>query len=99
MQKLLILLLLLSLTTMVAQEISKLPNVVVVLADDIGLGDISGYRRAHTQNIIVHTPNLDQLMREGMSFTDAHSPAALCAPSRYSVMTGNNTYHNYAHIG
>ncbi|MEM1358702.1 MAG: arylsulfatase [Bacteroidota bacterium] len=90
---------LLLISNLSAQEDNSRPNVVVVLADDIGLGDLSGYRRAHTQNIIVETPNLDQLMREGMSFTDAHSPAALCAPSRYSVMTGNNTYHNYAPWG
>lgn len=99
-QKLLLLLFSpLLLTQVNAQGSSSPPNVVVVLADDIGLGDLSGYRRAHSQNIIVETPNLDQLMREGMSFTDAHSPAALCAPSRYCVMTGNNTYHNYAPWG
>jgi len=75
------------------------PNIVVVLADDIGLGDISGYRKAHSKKIIVETPQMDQLMKAGMSFTDAHSPTALCAPSRYSIMTGNNTYHSYAPWG
>jgi len=78
---------------------NKNPNIVVVLADDIGLGDVSGYRRAHSNNIIVETPQLDQLMKEGIHFTDAHSPTALCAPSRYSVMTGNNSYHSYAPWG
>ncbi|MEM0992867.1 MAG: arylsulfatase [Bacteroidota bacterium] len=77
----------------------NLPNVVVVLADDIGLGDLAAYRSMHSDKIIVETPNLDQLMAEGMSFTDAHSPTALCAPSRYSIMTGNNTYHSYAPWG
>ncbi|WP_271784640.1 sulfatase family protein [Aquimarina algiphila] len=77
----------------------KKPNVIVILADDIGLGDISGYRRIHSKKIIVETPQIDQLMQEGMAFTDAHSPTALCAPSRYSIMTGNNTYHSYAPWG
>jgi len=75
------------------------PNVVVILTDDIGLGDISAYRRKHSNNIIVETPVIDQLMAEGMHFTDAHSPTALCAPSRYSIMTGNNTYRSYAPFG
>jgi arylsulfatase A-like enzyme len=72
---------------------------VVILADDIGPGDLSGYRRLLNEKVIVETPNLDTLMQEGLSFTDAHSPAALCAPSRYSIMTGNNTYYSYAPLG
>ncbi len=75
------------------------PNVVVILADDIGLGDISGYRRLHSDNIIVETPNIDALMNSGTYFTDGHSPTALCAPTRYSIMTGQNTYHSYAPWG
>ena len=75
------------------------PNVIVVLADDIGVGDVSYYRRMHSDEIIVETPALDQLAKEGMVFTDAHSPAALCAPSRYAIMTGNNCYRSYAPWG
>jgi arylsulfatase A-like enzyme len=70
------------------------PNVIVVLADDIGLGDISFYRRMHTDNIIIETPNIDALAVKGMAFTDAHSPAALCAPSRFALMTGNSCYRS-----
>ena len=69
------------------KQSSTLPNVVIVLADDIGLGDIAAYRRIHSDKIVVKTPNIDQLALEGMSFTDAHTPTALCAPSRYSIMT------------
>lgn len=72
------------------------PNIIVVLADDIGTGDISHYRRMHSSNIILETPNIDALAKEGMVFTDAHSPAALCAPSRYGVMTGNSCYRSSA---
>jgi len=71
------------------------PNVVVILADDIGVGDISKYRKKHSKNIIVSTPAIDKIAREGMVFTNAYSPAALCAPSRYAVMTGNNCYRSY----
>ena len=62
----------------------KLPNVVFILADDIGYGDIGCYGGK------VPTPNIDKLAAQGMLFTDAHTPAALCAPSRFSMLTGSN---------
>lgn len=92
------LLLFLFLSTPLAGQ-SNPPNIVVVLADDIGPGDLAGYRRLLGEKVIVETPNLDQLMASGTSFSDAHSPNALCAPSRYAIMTGNNTYHSYAPWG
>lgn len=70
------------------------PNVIVVLADDIGLGDISYYRSQNTDNVVVSTPNIDMLAKNGIAFTNAHSPAALCAPSRYAIMTGNSCYRS-----
>ncbi|WP_075590059.1 sulfatase family protein [Labilibacter marinus] len=70
------------------------PNVIVVLADDVGLGDVSHYRRLHSDNIIVETPNIDKLANAGVVFTQAHAPAALCAPSRYGMMTGNSCYRS-----
>ncbi|MBB4080524.1 arylsulfatase A-like enzyme [Lewinella aquimaris] len=82
-----------------AQLPEKLPNVVVVLADDIGYGDVAGYRRQAGLEVVVETPHLDRLMERGLSFTDAHSPTSLCAPSRYAVMTGNNPYRSYAPWG
>ncbi|TNJ43598.1 arylsulfatase [Tamlana fucoidanivorans] len=76
-------------------EISnKKPNIIVVLADDIGVGDISKYRRLHSDNIILETPNIDSLADAGMMFTDAHAPAALCATTRYAIMTGNSCYRS-----
>jgi arylsulfatase A-like enzyme len=59
------------------------PNIVFILADDIGYGDFSCY--GATQ---VKTPNCDRLAREGLRFTDAHSPSAVCTPTRYAFMTG-----------
>ncbi|WP_297086545.1 arylsulfatase [uncultured Draconibacterium sp.] len=70
------------------------PNVIVVLADDIGTGDISHYRSIHSSNIILETPNIDKLAQSGTVFTQAHAPAALCAPSRYGIMTGNSCYRS-----
>ncbi|WPR71070.1 arylsulfatase [Flavobacterium sp. NG2] len=92
-------LLALSLALALSVTAQKKPNVIVVLADDIGTGDLSYYRKLHSDKIVLETPALDQLAREGMIFTDAHAPAALCAPSRYAIMTGNNCYRSYAPWG
>jgi arylsulfatase A len=62
---------------------SEKPNIIIFLADDLGYGDIGCYGATK-----VKTPNIDSLAREGMKFTDAHSAAALCCPSRYALMTG-----------
>ena len=66
----------------------SLPNVVFILADDVGYGDIGVYGGR------VPTPAIDRLARGGIRFSDAHSPAALCAPSRFSMLTGSNPYRN-----
>lgn len=60
------------------------PNIVVILADDFGVGDI----QAHYPKNKIPTPYLDRLVREGTSFTDAHSPSAVCSPTRYGLLTG-----------
>ncbi|CAZ97756.1 sulfatase family protein [Zobellia galactanivorans] len=71
------------------------PNIVIVMADDIGLGDIGFYHKERTgKDPLVPTPNIDELIANGMRFSDAHSPASLCAPTRYSMMTGNYPYRN-----
>jgi arylsulfatase A-like enzyme len=59
------------------------PNVVLIYADDLGYGDVGCYGATE-----VKTPNLDRLAREGLRFTDAHSAAATCTPSRYAMLTG-----------
>ena len=61
------------------------PNVLIFLMDDMGIGDC----RAYNASSKVEMPNLEKMAREGIRFTDAHAPAAVCAPTRYSVMTGN----------
>ena len=61
----------------------RLPNVVFILADDIGYGDVSCYGAVRVQ-----TPNIDRLAAGGLRFTDGHAPAATCTPTRYALMTG-----------
>ena len=67
-----------------AAKLQAKPNIVLILADDLGYGDVSCYNPESK----VPTPNLDRLAREGMRFTDAHSASTVCTPSRYSIMTG-----------
>ncbi|MEX0324241.1 MAG: arylsulfatase [Puniceicoccaceae bacterium] len=62
---------------------AKTPNVVLIYVDDLGFGDLSCYGATKVQ-----TPNIDRLAKEGRQFLDAHSPSAVCTPSRYGVMTG-----------
>ena len=64
------------------------PNILFILADDLGYGDVSCYNAESK----VPTPNLDRLAREGMRFTDAHSPSTVCTPSRYSLLTGRMAF-------
>jgi len=61
------------------------PNILVVFTDDVGWGDAGCYN----PNSKIPTPNIDLLAAEGMRFTHAHTPAALCAPTRYAMLTGN----------
>ncbi len=64
------------------------PNIVFVLADDLGYGDVGCYNSESR----IPTPNLDRLATQGMRFTDAHSPCTVCTPTRYSLMTGQMAF-------
>ncbi len=63
---------------------AKHPNIVYILADDMGYGDLSCLNKKSK----IPTPNMDRLAKEGIIFTDAHSPSAVCTPTRYGVLTG-----------
>ncbi|MFD2257508.1 arylsulfatase [Luteolibacter algae] len=79
---------------------SQKPNIVLIMADDIGQGDISCYWDGNSKKkFSVDTPNIDKLAADGMRFTDAHAPASLCAPTRFSMLTGNYSYRNYRSFG
>lgn len=74
-------------------EQQSLPNVVIFYVDDLGYGDLSSYGMSQTS-----TPNVDALAAEGIRYTDAHSSAATCTPSRYSLLTGQYAFRNDAAI-
>jgi len=76
------------------------PNIIVILADDIGPGDIGFYHTQRTgQPPVIPTPNIDQMISEGMRFNDAHAPASLCAPTRFSMLTGNYSFRGKSPFG
>jgi arylsulfatase A len=64
---------------------SHLPNIVLIVADDLGIGDIKGF---NPTGGVIETPFVDKMMKNGMSFLDAHSTSSVCSPSRYSLLTG-----------
>ncbi|WP_374018874.1 arylsulfatase [Paenibacillus thiaminolyticus] len=69
---------------------STQPNVIYILADDLGYGDIS----CLNPDSRIATPYLDRLGREGLIYTDAHSSSAVCTPSRYSILTGRYNWRS-----
>ena len=71
-------------------EATSKPNVVIIFADDVGTGDVPGYWEGAGA---VNMPNLENLLAEATTFTDAHS-TPVCAPSRYVLLSGN-----YQHRG
>ena len=66
------------------------PNIVFILADDLGYGDLGCYNPKSK----IPTPNLDRLAAEGMRFTDAHAPDAVCTPTRYGLLTGRYSFRS-----
>lgn len=80
--------LLISLSALPRLSCADPPNVIIILADDLGYGDVSSYNLERGR---IKTPNFDQLALEGMRFTDGHSSSGCCSPSRYTLLTGR--YH------
>ncbi|WP_194768610.1 sulfatase family protein [Tamlana sp. I1] len=72
------------------QEEIKQPNIILILADDMGFGDTKRYN--HSSKI--PTPNIDELAREGMRFTDAHTNSSVCTPTRYGIITGQYAWRS-----
>ena len=69
---------------------SEFPNIIYVLADDLGYGDLSVYN----PNSPIRTPNLDRLAANGIRFTDAHTSASVCTPTRYGILTGRYNWRS-----
>lgn len=68
----------------------KLPNIIYVLADDLGYGDINTFNPDGK----IKTPHIDQLASDGMKFTDAHTSSAVCTPTRYGILTGRYNWRS-----
>jgi arylsulfatase A-like enzyme len=78
-----------ALSSVTASAAAK-PNIVWIMADDLGYGDLSCLNEGSK----IATPNMDKFASEGMTFTDAHSPSAVCTPTRYGVMTGRYCFRS-----
>ncbi|KAG4069324.1 hypothetical protein HA402_012177 [Bradysia odoriphaga] len=72
------------------QKTTTTPNIVFILADDLGYGDLSAYGQQHFT-----TPHIDQLAKQGMRFTQFYAGTSVCAPSRASLITGQHTGHTF----
>ena len=75
---------------------AKNPNIIFILADDWGRGDIKAYGGDRCK---IDTPHMDALARDGMLFTDAHSSSAVCTPTRYGVLTGRYNWRSHLKHG
>ena len=73
-----------------AQE-TKLPNIVILYADDMGVGDVS----YGDPNSKIQTLNIDRLAKQGMTFSDGHSSSGICTPSRFALLTGQHHWRRF----
>jgi arylsulfatase A-like enzyme len=71
------------------------PNIVVILADDLGIGDPTCYNRESK----ISTPHIDRVAREGMRFSDVHSASSVCSPTRYAILTGRYAWRTRMKVG
>jgi len=69
----------------------KLPNILILYADDLGFGDLTCYNAKSK----IPTPNLDQLAKQSLRFTDGHSSSGICTPSRYALLTGRHHWRDF----
>jgi arylsulfatase A len=74
----------------IGQETKTLPNIVIILTDDLGYGDPGCYNKDSK----IPTPNIDKLAQQGMRFTDSHTPSAVCSPTRYGLLTGRYPFRS-----
>lgn len=74
----------------ISQLSTQAPNVILILADDLGYGDVSAYN----EQAAFQTTHIDRLAASGISFTDAHTSAAICTPTRYGILTGRYNWRS-----
>lgn len=72
------------------------PNIILMMADDMGMGDTSAYQdfTGNADDVQVRTPQMERLAELGMRFTDAHTPSSRCSPTRYALLTGRYPWRN-----
>ena len=72
------------------------PNVILMMADDMGMGDTSAFQdyTGNADEVQVDTPSMEKLARLGVRFTDAHTPSSRCSPTRYGLLTGRYPWRN-----
>ena len=66
------------------------PNIIYILADDLGYGDLGAFNPEGK----IKTPHLDQMAHQGMIFTDAHTSSSVCTPTRYGILTGRYSWRS-----
>ena len=88
-------LLLFALSPLLSASAAK-PNILYILADDLGYGDV---QRLNPQRGKIATPHLDRLAAQGMTFTDAHSGSSVCTPTRYGLLTGRYAWRTRLQSG
>ncbi len=71
-------------------SVNSKPNIIYILADDLGYGDINSFYKKGK----IKTPYIDQLANEGMMFTDAHTSSSVCTPTRYGILTGRYNWRS-----
>ncbi|WP_448551139.1 sulfatase-like hydrolase/transferase [Thalassotalea montiporae] len=76
-----------------SQADTQKPNIVIIYADDLGVGDVSAYQMGKLQ-----TPNIDEIAKQGLKFNQGYATAATCTPSRYSLLTGQYPWRKNAKI-
>ncbi|QDV42792.1 Arylsulfatase [Stieleria neptunia] len=78
------------------EEATVRPNIVLMMADDMGMGDTSAYQdfTGNGDAVQVHTPQMERLAKMGVRMTDAHTPSSRCSPTRYGLMTGRYPWRN-----
>ncbi len=93
--RILFLLLLLSPFSLAFSATGASPNIVIILCDDLGYGDV----QANNPACKILTPHMDRLAREGVRFTDAHTPSSVCSPTRYGLLTGRYNWRTRLQSG
>lgn len=71
------------------------PNIVIIYTDNLGYGDLS----CNNPKAAYETPRIDRMAKEGVRFTDAHSPSTICSPSRYGLFSGQQIYRSTGKCG